>query len=35
VGDHTGGYFLLLAKNEQRNEVWYNDIMLGGDHHIV
>ncbi|WP_316354888.1 beta strand repeat-containing protein [Devosia sp.] len=35
VGDHTGGYFLLLAKNEQRNEVWYNDIMLGGDHQIV
>lgn len=35
VGDHTGGYFLLLAKNEQKNEVWYNDIMLGGDHQIV
>ncbi|MEO8685686.1 MAG: hypothetical protein ABI414_12705, partial [Devosia sp.] len=35
VGDDTGGYFMLLAKNSATNEVWYNDIHLGADHFIV
>ncbi len=35
VGADTGGYFLLLAKNEALNQVWYNDIHLGSDHLIA
>ncbi len=35
VGSATNDFFLLLAKNDQTNQVWYNDIQLGHDHLIA
>jgi hypothetical protein len=33
VGADTGDLLLLLAMNDSRGEVWYNDIFLDG--HII